>query len=49
MSSKKPELLADVYGASVFVEAEESEHVKNTVEALEVLDAPLVGLVHKKK
>jgi len=47
MSSEKPELLADVYGASTFVEVDEKEHLKNTVEALEVLDAPLVGLVHK--
>ncbi len=45
ISKDHPELLADVYGASEFVEADQDEHVAKTVEALKNTGLGPKGLV----
>ena len=49
IGKESPELLADVYGASSFVEASEDQHVQATVEAVQYLGLPIEGLMKKKK
>jgi phosphonate transport system substrate-binding protein len=44
LSDEHPELLADVYGASAFVEVDEDEHVRLAVEAIEYIGLPIEGL-----
>ncbi len=48
ISTDKPELLSDVYGASKFVEVDSEEHVNNSLEAIEATGLPLLGIVKKK-
>jgi len=45
LSSERPELLAEVYGARALVEVDENEHVSAAVEALEYLGLPIDGFV----
>lgn len=44
LSKEKPELLSDVYGTSKFLPADENEHVKRTIEAVEYLGLPIEDL-----
>jgi phosphonate transport system substrate-binding protein len=44
ISQQQPALLADVYGASKFVQADENAHVKTAVEAIAFTGIPIEGL-----
>jgi phosphonate transport system substrate-binding protein len=44
VGNEKPELLADVYGATAFVEVDGNEHVAKAVEAIEYIGLPIEGL-----
>lgn len=44
LAKEKPELLADVYGASSFTEVDENAHVKKAIEAVEYSGLPIEGL-----
>lgn len=44
LSKDQPELLADVYGASSFVEVDEDRHVAKAVQAIEYIGLPIEGL-----
>jgi phosphonate transport system substrate-binding protein len=44
IAREKPALLADVYGASAFVEVDERRHVAGAVEAIEAVGIPVEGL-----
>jgi phosphonate transport system substrate-binding protein len=44
LAREKPELLADVYGASAFVEVDEQKHVQHAIDAIEFIGLPIEGL-----
>ena len=44
LAREKPELLADVYGASSFAEVDENVHVKKAIQAVESSGLPIEGL-----
>jgi phosphonate transport system substrate-binding protein len=44
VAKEQPQLLADVYGASAFVEVDGNAHVAKAVEAIEFIGLPLEGL-----
>ncbi|MCB0321960.1 MAG: phosphate/phosphite/phosphonate ABC transporter substrate-binding protein [Bdellovibrionales bacterium] len=44
LSAERPTLLEDVYGTAKFVEVDEEEHLKGTVEAVEFLGLPIERL-----
>jgi len=44
LSREHPQLLADVYGASAFVEADEQEHVRQAIDAVRFIGLPIEGL-----
>ena len=44
LSKDHPELLADVYGATAFVEVDENQHVDSAVKAIEAIGLPIEGL-----
>jgi phosphonate transport system substrate-binding protein len=44
IGEEQPELLADVYGASKFVEVDEDQHVAKAIEAIEYIGLPIENL-----
>lgn len=44
ISEEKPELLADVYGASSFHEVDGQQHVQQAIDAIEFIGLPIEGL-----
>jgi len=44
IGQEQPELLADVYGATKFVEVDETTHVKAAIEAIEYIGLPIENL-----
>lgn len=44
ISEEKPELLADVYGASSFREVDGQQHVQQAIDAIEFIGLPIEGL-----
>jgi len=47
LSTEKPELLSDVYGATNLVEVNEDAHVKASIEAVQFIGLPIEGLMRQ--